>query len=115
MTSIAPTDQFVYMYQVPGRALNDVLQGDRDRLGLLQQPGMLNDHLQQLYQEIEAEKRVVGDDLGLERDNESSPSTSSTDDLHSNRRQLRREVMEFRQTMLYEENAPFPKSMKPPS
>ena len=109
MESIAPTSEFVYQYRLPDRALTEVLQQDRQRLQMLQQPGMLNDQLLQLYTEMEAEQRIPAG-LGLElEEGETTTSSSSAEESSNSRRQLRRRVNEFRQTMLYEENAPFPK------
>ena len=100
------SNELVYQYQIPGRNSKDVLEADRERLRLLQQPVMLNHQLMQLYTEMEAEQRN-GIDLALE-DSENSISSRDTDETNHRRRELRRRSNEFRRTMLYEENAPFP-------
>ncbi|KAK4020172.1 period circadian protein [Daphnia magna] len=106
MEAVSVSNELVYQYQVPGRNSTDVLEADRERLRVLQQPVMLNHQLMQLYTEMEAEQRN-GIDLTLE-DSENSFSSRDTDETNHRRRELRRRSNEFRRTMLYEENAPFP-------
>lgn len=99
---------FFCVHQVPGRSFDDILQQDRDRLEQLQQPGMLNDQLLQLYSEMEAEQK--GDAFNLETDMERS--STSTEGSNQMARQLRRRTTEFRQAMIYEENTPLPKPFR---
>ena len=106
MEAVSVSNELVYQYQIPGRNSTDVLEADRERLRSLQQPVMLNHQLMQLYTEMEAEQRN-GIDLALE-DSENSISSRDTDETNHRRRELRRRSNEFRRTMLYEENAPFP-------
>ena len=106
MEAVSVSNELIYQYQIPGRNSMDVLEADRERLRLLQQPVMLNHQLLQLYTEMEAEQRN-GIDLALE-DSENSISSRDTDESNNRRRELRRRSNEFRRTMLYEENAPFP-------
>lgn len=100
------SNELVYQYQIPGRNTTDVLEADRERLQALQQPVMLNHQLMQLYTEMEAEQRN-GVDFALE-ESENSTSSSNAEESNNRRRELRRRSAEFRRTMLYEENAPFP-------
>ena len=103
MNSIQNSSEFKYQYQVPCRGLNDVLEADRLKLALLQQPVMLNNQLDQFYSELEMEERA---DVELDEDT----SSSSSGNGHFNgKKELRRRSNEFRRTMLYEENAPFPR------
>lgn len=106
MEAVSVSNELVYQYQVPGRNTTDVLEADRERLRVLQQPVLLNHQLMQLYTEMEAEQRN-GVELALE-DSENSTSSSNADESNNRRRELRRRSAEFRRTMLYEENAPFP-------
>jgi hypothetical protein len=106
MEAVSVSNELVYQYQIPGRNSTDVLEADRERLRLLQQPVMLNHQLMQLYTEMEAEQRN-GIDLALD-DSENSISSRDTDETNHRRRELRRRSNDFRRTMLYEENAPFP-------
>lgn len=112
MEAVSVSNELVYKYQIPGRNTTDVLEADRERLRALQQPSMLNHQLMQLYTEMEAEQRS-GAELTLE-DSESTTS-SITEDTNNRRRELRRRSAEFRRTMLYEENAPFPQPENPPT
>lgn len=107
MEAVSVSNELVYKYQVPGRNTTDVLQADRERLQMLQQPVLLNRQLEQLYIEMEAEQRS-GVELALE-ESENSTSSSNTEESNNRRRELRRRSAEFRRTMLYEENAPFPR------
>ena len=102
MNSIQDSSEFKYQYQVPSRGLNDVLEADRHKLALLQQPVMLNNQLDQFYSELEMEERT---DVELDEDTSSSSSCNG----HFAKKELRRRSNEFRRTMLYEENAPFPR------
>ena len=105
MECVDSTAEFVYKYQMPGRNLSDILQGDREKLKELQQPGQLNDQLIRLYTEIEESQR--GNGLQLE-ESDTTTSSSSADESNINRRLIRRRVIEFHNSVLYEENAPFP-------
>lgn len=107
MESVTPCPELVYQYQVPGRNSSEVLEADRDRLRQLQQPALLNHQLDQLYSEMEAEQGDRMRDLAID-EGENSTSSSNMEDTNQKRRELRRRSAEFRRTMLYEENAPFP-------
>lgn len=100
------SSELVYKYQLPGRNTTAVLEADREKLRTLQQPMLLNHQLFQLYTEMEQEHRSP---KGLALDEcETSTSSSSAEDTNLRRKELRRRSAEFRRTMLYEENAPFP-------
>jgi len=102
MNSIHDSSEFKYQYQVPSRGLSDVLESDRHKLALLQQPIMINNQLDQFYSELEMEERT---DVELDEDTSSSSSCNG----NFTKKELRRRSNEFRRTMLYEENAPFPR------
>ena len=105
MEAVSGSPEMAYKYQLPGRNTHDVLEADRERLCSLQQPGLLNNQLFQLYTEMEAEQREGVNQAVEEGENSTGSSTDDT----SRRVDLRRRSEEFRRTMLYEENAPFPR------
>lgn len=96
----------------------DVLEADRERLRILQQPTMLNHQLEQLYTEMDAEDtggHMAQLALDEGENSTSSSSTAAEDSTNTRRRELRRRSAEFRRTMLYEENAPFPRPVSSPN
>ena len=105
MEAVSGSAEMAYQYQLPGRNTRDVLEADRERLSALQQPSLLNNQLFQLYTEMEAEQREGVNQAVEEGENSTGSSTDDT----SRRGDLRRRSEEFRRTMLYEENAPFPR------
>lgn len=105
MSSVFDSSEFKFQYQVPDRDINDVLLADRNKLVLLQQPTMLNSQLNQLYQELEKEDRT---NVELNEDTTSSSSSCAIENPNQNK-ELRRRSKEYRRSMLYEENAPFPR------
>lgn len=106
MEAVSVSSELVYQYQMPDRNSTAVLEADREKLRTLQQPMLLNHQLFQLYTEMEQEHRKPKE---LPFDEcETSTSSSSAEDTNLRRKELRRRSAEFRRTMLYEENAPFP-------
>ena len=115
MEAVSVSDELVYQYQVPGRNTTDVLEADRERLRVLQQPDLINSQLFQLYAEMEEEqdRGPEWDGLVELEEGDNSTSSSNAEETNSRRRELRRRSAEFRRTMLYEENAPFPHPQTP--
>ena len=115
MEAVSVSNELVYQYLVPGRNTTDVLEADRERLRVLQQPDLINSQLFQLYAEMEEEqdRGPEWDGLVELEEGDNSTSSSNAEETNSRRRELRRRSAEFRRTMLYEENAPFPHPQTP--
>ena len=106
MNSASNSCELKYQYQLPVISLTDVLEADRKRLGLLQQPGLLNNQLNQLYSELEMEERT-----NVELSEGTMSSSSSNNEAAGSlqhHQEMRRQKKDFRRTWLYDENAPFP-------
>lgn len=94
------TADLIYRYQKPNRTITDVLESDLRSLKLLNQPGLVNDQLDQLYLDLEVEG--VSAKLCL---SEKDFSCSSEDeDLEG----IQKRLPYANLAMIYEENAPFP-------
>ena len=97
MEAVSFSNEVIYQYQISRRNTTDVLEVDRERLRLLQQPALLNQQLIELYAEL----------TNVEN-GESNTSSSNAIEINGTRRELRRPSVELRRAMLYEENAPLP-------
>lgn len=100
LDNVTVTADLIYRYQKTTRTITDVLESDLRSLKLLNQPGLVNDQLDQLYLDLEVEG--VSAKLCLSEKNFSC--SSEDEDLEGTRKRLSYANL----VMIYEENAPLP-------
>lgn len=100
LDNVTVTADLIYRYQNTKKTITDVLESDLRSLKLLNQPGLVNDQLDQLYLDLELEE--LSTKLRLSEKNFSC--SSEDEDLEG----VRKRQPYANLVMIYEENAPLP-------
>ncbi|XP_060809420.1 period circadian protein isoform X1 [Amyelois transitella] len=105
LDQVSVTSELIYKYQILTKTMDEVLTADKQKIGNLEQPSLVNEQLEQLYLDLQLEG--VAARLTLEEGITSSSSSgeeTSTKQTKTPRR--KREYSKL--TMIYEEDAPLP-------
>ncbi|XP_031621242.1 period circadian protein isoform X2 [Contarinia nasturtii] len=100
MKNIEVTPDLIFRYQLRARELEDTLQADMRVLKDINQPGMVNEQLDQLYFELDLENQGKVATIALG----DTPSNSSEDE--ENMSKNRKNTHFSQMSLIYEENAP---------
>ncbi|XP_055318755.1 period circadian protein isoform X2 [Sitodiplosis mosellana] len=100
MKNVDSTPELVLRYQLKTRELEDALQADLRVLREINQPGMVNEQLNQLYFELDSENQGKSAHISLGN----TPSNSSEDEENMSKKKKNTHYSKL--SMIYEENAP---------
>ncbi|KAK3924721.1 Period circadian protein [Frankliniella fusca] len=110
MKDVSMTQDVIFGYQLDKKELNDVLNSDLVALSNIEQPSLVNEQLNQLYQDltIEGAPARLTLDEGITTSSGSSSEDQSTSQQSSKTKKKRRSMEYGRLIMIFEENAPMP-------
>ncbi|XP_026278051.1 period circadian protein isoform X3 [Frankliniella occidentalis] len=115
MKDVSMTQDVIFGYQLDKKELNDVLNSDLVALSNIEQPSLVNEQLNQLYQDltIEGAPGCLALEEGITTSSGSSSEDQSTSEQIIKTKKKRRSMEYGRLIMIFEEDAPMPPPMTP--
>ncbi|XP_058823804.1 period circadian protein-like [Topomyia yanbarensis] len=104
LEDVNQTAERVYRYRIPQRSVNEVLTADLAALENFKQPSLVNDQLEQLYQDLDLDELSVK----LSFSETSSGSSNNDYSARETKKIAMKSMLYHMSQMIYEENAPFP-------